>query len=147
MEVLVMPHGVWISGEVRERFWAAVRGGTSTAVAADLVGVSGAVGKRWLTDRGGMIPAPSRAGLPGCGYRRLTADEREPIGLMVAAGAADVRIAEQLGRHPATIGRERKRHANRDGSYRPSTAQKRAETTARTSQLPAVQTDPGRAVG
>jgi transposase, IS30 family len=133
MEVLLMPHGVWISGEVRERFWAAVRAGTSTAVAAELVGVSPAVGKRWLTDRGGMIPAVSRAGRPGCGYRRLTADERETIGLMVAAGAADVQIAERLGRHPTTIARERKRHANRDGSYRPSTAQKRAETTARTS--------------
>src|SRR5205814_687305 len=101
-----MPHGVWVSGEVRERFWAAVRGGASTTVSAELVGVSGAVGKRWLTDRGGMIPAPSRAGRAGCGYRRLSADERETIGLMVAAGAADVRIAEQLGRHPSTVARE-----------------------------------------
>ena len=80
-----------------------------------------------------MIPAPSRAGRAGCGYRRLSADERETIGFMVAAGAADVRIAEHLGRHPSTIARERKRHANRDGSYRPSTAHKRAEVTARIS--------------
>jgi IS30 family transposase len=36
------------------------------------------------------------------------------------------------GRDKSTISRERRLHANRDGSYRPSTAQKRAEHEART---------------
>jgi IS30 family transposase len=51
---------------------------------------------------------------------------------MLAAGRTQREIAEVLGFDQATISRERRRHANRDGSYRPLTAQLRAEATART---------------
>jgi IS30 family transposase len=62
----------------------------------------------------------------------LTFEQRETIGLMLAAGHTDAQIARMVGSHRGTVGRERRRHSNRDGSYRPSTAQKRAEETART---------------
>ena len=52
---------------------------------------------------------------------------------MLAAGHSLTEIADTLGRNKSTISRERGRHANRDGSYRPLTAQRRAEATARTS--------------
>ena len=52
---------------------------------------------------------------------------------MLAAGHGDAAIAEEIGRDRSTVWRERRRHGNRDGSYRPRTAQKQAETQARTS--------------
>ena len=51
---------------------------------------------------------------------------------MLAAGHSITAVAAALDRDKSTISRERRRHGNRDGSYRPLTAQKRAETTART---------------
>jgi IS30 family transposase len=63
----------------------------------------------------------------------LSFEQRETIGLMLAAGRGDVEIARGVGCHPSTVGRERRRNSNRDGSYRPSAAQKRAEQRAATS--------------
>ena len=51
---------------------------------------------------------------------------------MLAAGHSLTEVARVLGRDKSTISRERRRHVNRDGSYRPLTAHSRAETTART---------------
>jgi IS30 family transposase len=129
--VLQVPHGVQVLGAAREVFWTAVRDGAHPDSAAVLAGVSIGAGRRWLADRGGVIPSKSRAGMPGCAYRRLTFEQRETIGLMLAAGRTDAQIARTVGCHRGTVGRERRRHNNRDGSYRPSTAQKRAEQTAR----------------
>jgi IS30 family transposase len=129
----VVPHGVQVLGAAREVFWSAVRAGVHPDAAAVAAGVSVGAGRRWLADRGGVIPPRTRAGRPGCAYRRLTFEQRETIGLLLAAQRTDVEIARAVGCHASTVGRERKRHSNRDGSYRPSTAQKRAEQTARTS--------------
>jgi IS30 family transposase len=129
---LALPHGVQVLGAVREEFWALVRAGTDPDAAAVAVGVSSAAGRRWLADRGGMVPSASRAGRPGCRYRRLTFEERETIAVMIGAGRSDAAIGEELGRSRVTVWRERCRHTNRDGGYRASTAQKRAEQTART---------------
>ena len=128
-----MPHGVEVLGAGREVFWAAVRAGVHPDAAAVDAGVSVAAGRRWLANRGGVIPPRSRAGAPGCRYRRLSFEQRETIGLLLAAGRSDAQIAQVLGCHRTTVWRERRRHSNRDGGYRPSTAQKRAEQTARTS--------------
>ena len=125
-----MPHGVWISSGVRAEFWSLVRAGVHPSVAAEQVGVSPAIGKRWLADRGGVIPPPSRAGRLGCRYRRLTTEERETIALRLAAGRSDAEIAAELGRDRVTVWRERRRNGNKDGGYRPSTAQRRAEARA-----------------
>jgi IS30 family transposase len=128
-----MAHGVEVLGAVREQFWVSVRAGVHPTAAAEALGMSSSAGRRWLVQRGGVIPPPSRARRPGCAYQRLSAQERETIGLMLAAGAGDAQIARELGRDRATVGRERKRGSNQDGSYRPSTAQRRAEQAAKLS--------------
>jgi IS30 family transposase len=127
-----MPHGVEVTGEVRERVWAGVRAGMHLREAAVSVGVSYDAARLWLRDCGGVIPPSSRAGRAGRAYRRLTVTDRETIGLMLAAQHTQTEIAEAIGVDKSTISRERRRHANRDGTYRPLTAQSQAETTART---------------
>jgi transposase, IS30 family len=139
-----VPHGVQVLGAAREVFWAAVRAGTHPDAAAVEAGVSVGAGRRWLADRGGVIPGPSRAGRPGCRYHRLTFEQRESIGLLLAAGHTDAQIAQVVGCHRATIGRERRRNGNRDGHYRPSAAQRRAERRATTThRTPAKLAVPG----
>jgi transposase, IS30 family len=114
-----------------EEFWAAVRAGVDPAAAARLVGVSARTGRRWVADRGGVIPQRSRAGRAGCDYVRLSGEERETLALMRAAGRGDAEIAAALGRHRSTIWRERTRNRGRDGGYRPAAAQRRADARAR----------------
>ena len=128
-------HGVEVLAGTRERLWVAWRGGLDLREAAESVGVSWEAARRWLAACGGVIPPPSRAGRPGCRYQRLTVEERETIGLLLAAGRSLSEVARAIGRDKSTISRERHRHARRDGSYRPLTAQKRAEHTARTEHV------------
>jgi transposase, IS30 family len=127
-----MVHGVLVLGAERERVWEAVRVGMHLRDAAALVGVSYDAARLWLRDCGGVIPAPSRAGRPGCAYRRLTVSDRETIGLMLAAKYTLSEIARELGVDKSTISRERARHATSTGLYRPLHAQARAEARART---------------
>ena len=129
----MVPHGVQVLMAVREVFWALVRAGVHPDVAAVQVGVSVGAGRRWLADRGGVTPPPSRAGGPGCRYHRLTFEQRETIGLMLAAGHGDAAIAAVVDCDRTTVWRERRRNSNRDGGYRPSAAQKRAEQRAASS--------------
>ena len=133
LEVVQVPHGVEVLAGTRERVWAAFRESGRLKEAAESCGVSYDAARGWLAGCGGVIPPPSRAGRPGCRYRRLTVEERETIGLMLAAGHGVSEVARAVGRHKSTISREKCRHANRDGCYRPLTAQKRAERTAATS--------------
>jgi len=139
-----VPHGVRVSESRREAFWALVRGQVHPDLAAEQVGVSAAAGRRWLLDRGGVIPPPSRAGRAGCRYHRLTYEQRETIALMVSAGARDVAIAAEVGCHKSTVGRERRRNGNADGSYRPGAAQTRAGQRSSTShRRPPKLAEPG----
>jgi len=116
----------------RERVWEAVRAGAHLRDAAASVGVSYDAARMWLRDCGGVIPPPSRAGRPGIAYRRLTATDRETIGLMLVGKHTLAEIAAEVGVHKSTISRERRRHATSKGPYRPLRAQARAEATART---------------
>jgi len=127
-----MGHGVLVLDAERERVWEAVRAGSHLRDASALVGVSYDAARGWLRDCGGVIPPPSRAGRPGCSYRRLTVTDRETIALMLAAKHTLTQVAAALGVDKSTISRERKRHATREGRYRPLHAQARAEATART---------------
>ena len=127
-----MGRGVLVLDAERERVWESVRAGSRLGDAAASVGVSHEAARGWLRDCGGVIPPPSRAGRPGCGYRRLTASDRETIGLMLAAQHTLRQIAAELGVAPSTVSRERRRHATGKGLYRPLRAQAQAEATART---------------
>jgi transposase, IS30 family len=128
-----MAHGVEVLAATRERMWMLFRSKGDLKEAARSVGVSYDAARKWFAGCGGVTPTPSRAGRQGCRYRRLTAEERERIALMLAAGQSVSAVARAIGRDKSTVSRERRRHANRDGLYRPLTAQKRAEHRARTS--------------
>lgn len=66
-------------------------------------------------------------------YRQLTEGDRYMLSALRKQGVSMNKIAEQLGFHRSTIGREIKRNSCRiDGAYRPSKAQRR--TTARRSR-------------
>lgn len=60
-------------------------------------------------------------------YRHLTQEERYQIAALLSAGLSNVAIARQLGRHPSTIGRERRRNTG-ERSYRAASAHKAAQT-------------------
>jgi transposase, IS30 family len=55
-------------------------------------------------------------------YRQLTPGERYELSALRKQGLRPAAIARALGRHRSTIGREIERNSNRDGAYRPSTA-------------------------
>ena len=123
-----MPRGFEVPREVRRRFWAGVREGLSASEAAESVGVSSAIGRRWLVKAGGVIPyAEQPTGL------RLSLDERETVALMAARGASMRAIAVELGRNVSTVSRELARNGGREG-YRALRAQLRAEREARRPQ-------------
>lgn len=58
-------------------------------------------------------------------YRHLTQEERYQIAALLSAGLSNVAIARQLGRHPSTIGRERRRNTG-ERTYRAASAHKAA---------------------
>jgi IS30 family transposase len=123
-----MPRGVVVPREVRRGFWAGVRAGDSPSEAAEAIGVSAAIGRRWLIKAGGVIPyAQEPTGL------RLSLAERETIGLRTAAGASMRAIAAAIGRDVSTVSRELARNGGR-ANYRPLMAQLRAEREARRPQ-------------
>lgn len=55
-------------------------------------------------------------------YHQLTPGERYELSALRKQGLKPAAIARALGRHRSTIGREIRRNSNRDGAYRPSTA-------------------------
>jgi len=56
-------------------------------------------------------------------YRQITADERYTLSVLRRLGYSVAAMAQALGRHRSTIGRELRRNATRfDGSYRPQLA-------------------------
>jgi transposase, IS30 family len=115
--------------EVLRRFWRLITVGSSTEGAAAAVGVSGATGRRWFVEAGGMSPVA----LAEPRGRYLSFSEREEIALDRAAGLGIREIARRLGRSPSTISREVARGclARRPrGRYKATVAQARAEAQA-----------------
>jgi IS30 family transposase len=115
--------------EVRREFWRLIAKGAATESAAGAVGVSHESARRWFVEAGGMSPIE----LADPAGRYLSFSEREEIAVGVAAGLSDSQIAGQLGRHRATIGRERRRNApaRYPHRYRAGVAQHKAEQRAR----------------
>ena len=105
--------------------------------AAAQVGLAQRTARRIVHHAGGIRP---RAQRPPSGWF-LTAAEREEIAVGWAAGLSRAEIARQLGRHPATIGRELRRNQTRSHhtglvcrggiTYRASTAQAKTKAKAR----------------
>ena len=58
-------------------------------------------------------------------YDHITFEEREHIALFHAEGMGLRRIGREIGRSTSTISRELKRNSNKDGSYRPASAEGR----------------------
>lgn len=108
--------------EVERQFWEQIATGITSERAAEVVGVSQAVGTRWFRHRGGM---PLLMSKPVSG-RYLSFAEREEIGLLRAQDVGVREIARRIGRSPSTVSRELTRNAaTRSGKleYRASVAQ------------------------
>jgi len=136
-----MPHGVQVSREHRREFWALVRAGSHTpAQAAIAIGASRYAGNMWFRDAGGVIP-PKPSTRP-VAYRRLSAAEREQIGLLAAAGRTVAQIARSVRRPACTVSRELGRNRDHGGRYVPSTAQLKAEDQARRPKAAKLTSDP-----
>ena len=116
--------------EVERAFWRQIAKGLLPEEAANVVGVSQAVGSRWFRHGGGMPPFD----LQPLSGRYLSFAEREEIALLRAQGAGVRELARRLGRSPSTISRELRRNAATRGGkldYRASVAQWKAELMAR----------------
>ena len=120
--------------QVRRAFWRQVAMGASVVDAAALVGVSRPTGQRLFAASGGVIPSFARSApqdSPAPRYRRLTLEERHQIAALRKARFTVGAIAKELGRPASTISRELARHGKADGGYVATSAQSRAEQTAR----------------
>lgn len=116
--------------ETERKFWEKIATGITSEKAAEVVGVSQAVGSRWFRHRGGM---PLFMSKPVSG-RFLSFAEREEIGLLWAQDVSMREIARRLGRNPSTVSRELTRNAAPRGGkleYRASVAQWKSELVAR----------------
>jgi IS30 family transposase len=108
--------------EVVQPFWAALQAGEFIADAAVAAGTYRKQGTRWVATCGGARPRRGRT-LKG---RCVSFAEREEIALAHPRGEKQCAIARRLGRSPSTVSRELKRHADRDGGCRATTAHARA---------------------
>ena len=79
--------------EVERQFWEQIATGMTSERAAEVVGVSQAVGTRWFRHRGGM---PLFMSKPVSG-RYLSFAEREEIGLLRAQDVGVREIARRMG--------------------------------------------------
>ena len=117
------------SESVRRTALNALARGATLAEAAELIGVNVSTVWRWSQRHGVAMCAP-RKPRPGA----LTQSEREEIRAGIQAEDSDAVIAERLGRHRGTVGREIKANGGRV-AYRAHLAQARAETAARRPKL------------
>ena len=100
--------------ETERRFWEQIATGITSEKAAEVVGVSPAVGARWFRHNGGMLLSM----LSPISGRYLSFAEREEIGLLSCQGVQGREIARRIGRSPSTVSRELTRNAatrSRDG--------------------------------
>lgn len=118
----------------RRPFWQAIADGHSSEEAAQIAGVSQAVGTRWFREYGGMPPSHLSSSSPPPTGRYLSLVEREEIALLRVQGNGVREIARQLERNASTISRELRRNAStRSGcvEYRATAAQWHADRAAR----------------
>ena len=118
----------------RRPFWQAIAKGRSSEEAAQIAGVSQAVGTRWFRECGGMPPSHLSPSSPLATGRYLSLAEREEIALLRVQGSGVRAIARQLDRAASTISRELRRNAStRNGcfEYRATAAQWHADRAAR----------------
>ena len=122
-----------------------ITAGQSSWDAAIGVGVSQAVGSRWLRKAGGMPPTTlGRSSKPLSG-RYLSFVDREEIALWRAQGHGVREVARRLGRAASTVSRGLKRNAaTRSGGleYRTATAQWHAERAGRRPKAAKLVTQP-----
>ena len=129
----------------RRPFWQAIADGFSSEEAAQMAGVSQAVGSRWFRECGGMPPSHLAPSAPAPTGRYLSFAEREQIALLRARGEGVREIARQLGRAASTISRELRRNgATRSGAleYRAMTAQWHADRSLRRPKPAKLVTNP-----
>ncbi len=114
---------------VEDVFWQERGRGERIEQAALIAGVSQSTGRTWVRQRGGVKPVPHSSG------RDLTFAQRIEIQAGIAAGRNNAQIAESLGCHRATVGRELRRNrrpgdvgpANQRRGYKATVAQQRAD--------------------
>lgn len=129
-EAMRSPGAPSLRREVERQFWVQIATGITSERAAEVVGVSQAVGSRWFRYRGGM---PLFMSKPVSG-RYLSFAEREEIGLLRAQNHSVREIARRIDRSPSTVSRELARNAATRGGkleYRASVAQWKSELQAR----------------
>jgi IS30 family transposase len=114
----------------------AVGGGATYAQAARLAGISERTVCANVAEHGVWV---IRDRTPR--QNDLTIDEREEIFLGVNRGESDAVMAQRLGRHRGTVGREIARNGGRQ-AYRPNRAQTHAEDRARRCRPTWVETRP-----
>jgi IS30 family transposase len=121
----------------RQAFWDQVRAGHWAKEAAEAAGVSGDRGQRLFAECGGVMERRCTAS-----GRFLSHAEREEIAILLDRGLSDREIGRRIGRAHTTVGRERSRNCNRDGSYRAVAAQRRAEDRAKRPKPGKLAADP-----
>ena len=113
------------SRSLEREFWEQVPLWQSFELAAEAVGVSYRVAKRWVAESGGVKPKLSEP------VTRLSFRERCRIEDLDDAGWSQAQIARDLDRHPSTISREIARHRRAHGGYGAEHAQSLADADAR----------------
>jgi IS30 family transposase len=124
------------SESVRRTALNALARGATLAEAAELIGVNISTIWQW-SQRHGVAMCTPRKPRPGA----LTHSEREEIRAGIQAEDSNAVIAERLGRHRGTIGREIKANGGRF-AYRAHLAQARAEAAARRPKVPWIEGRP-----
>ena len=140
-EAMRSPGAPSLRREVERQFWEQIATGMTSERAAEVVGVSQAVGSRWFRHRGGM---PLFMSKPVFG-RYLSFAEREEIGLLRAQHVGVRGIARRIGRSSSTVSRELTRNAATRGGkleYRASVAQWKAELFAKRPKPAKLVTNP-----
>jgi transposase, IS30 family len=128
--------GHYKSEAVRRTALNALARGATLPQAAELAGVGASTLWQWSQRHGVAMYAPPKP-RPGS----LTHPEREEIRAGIGAGECDAVIAQRLGHHRGTIGREIKANGGRLG-YRAHLAQARAEAAARRPKVPWTEARP-----
>ena len=136
------PWGGRAGEEVRARFWAELRLGSSIGAAARAAGVARNTGQAWLIEGGGVRPRVVNPDLeaaaePGRGVLSFT--DRCRIEELARAGYCPARIAGLLGRPRSTITRELARGRRHEGQsrYRARVGQDHVEQGRRRTGRPA----------